>query len=110
MHELGIVEQVIDIASEASGGARITRIVLEIGKLSLVLPDAVRFCFDVASKDTPAEGAALEIIESPGRARCIACSAELDLDRPFGRCTCGGSDLEWLSGEQLKIRSVEVVD
>jgi hydrogenase nickel incorporation protein HypA/HybF len=43
MHELGIVQQVVQIAAEASGGARVTRIVLEIEKLSAVLPDPVRF-------------------------------------------------------------------
>ena len=51
---------------------------------------------------------ALEIIETPGRARCRACGAGLTLDRPFGRCACGGSDLEWLSGEELKIKEMEV--
>jgi hydrogenase nickel incorporation protein HypA/HybF len=30
------------------------------------------------------------------------------LERPFGRCRCGGTDLEWLAGEELKIQTVEV--
>ena len=30
------------------------------------------------------------------------------LDRPLGRCGCGSTDLEWLSGEQLTIKEVEV--
>ena len=57
VHELGIAQQVVDVVAEASGGARVTRIVLEIGKLTAVLPDAVRFCFDLATQDTVAEGA-----------------------------------------------------
>jgi hydrogenase nickel incorporation protein HypA/HybF len=31
------------------------------------------------------------------------------LERPFGRCGCGCTDLEWLSGEELKIKEMEVV-
>jgi hydrogenase nickel incorporation protein HypA/HybF len=108
MHELGITQEIIAIVTEQSRGARVTRVVLEIGKLSMVLPDAVRFCFDLCSAGTVAEGALLEIIETPGRARCRACGAKVTLDRPFGRCACGGSDLEWLAGEELKIKEMEV--
>lgn len=64
--EFGIAHQLIEICAAASGGARITRVALEIGKLSAVLPDAVRFCFDAATEGTVAEGAELEIIEVPG--------------------------------------------
>jgi hydrogenase nickel incorporation protein HypA/HybF len=55
-------------------------------------------------------GAALEIVEIPGLARCRACGSELALERPFGRCGCGGSDLEWLSGEELRVKEYEVAD
>ena len=108
MHELGIVQEIIALVTERAGGAKVTRVVLEIGKLTAVLPDAVRFCFDLCSEGTAAEGAELEIIETPGRARCRACGAGVTLDRPFGRCACGGSDLEWLAGEELKVKEIEV--
>jgi hydrogenase nickel incorporation protein HypA/HybF len=108
MHELGITQEIVAIVTERSGGAKVTRVVLEIGKLSAVLPDAVRFCFDLCTEGTAAEGAALEIIETPGRARCRACGGEVVLDRPFGRCACGGSDLEWLAGAELRIKEMEV--
>lgn len=108
MHELGIAQEVVALVSEHARGARVTRVVLEIGKLALVLPDAVRFCFDLCSEGTVVEGAALEIIETPGRARCRACGGEVLLAQPFGRCACGGTDLEWLSGEELKVKEFEV--
>ena len=47
MHELGITEELIDIVSRHAGTQKVHRVVLEIGKLSAVLPDAVRFCFDI---------------------------------------------------------------
>ena len=109
MHELGITQEIVAIATDRAGGARIKRIVVEIGKLSAVLPDAVRFCFELCAEDTLAEGAELQIIETPGRARCRACQTEMILERPFGRCTCGNTDLEWLAGEELRIMEMEIV-
>jgi hydrogenase nickel incorporation protein HypA/HybF len=109
MHELGIAMRVVELASESSGGSRVRRIVLEVGKLSAVLPDALRFCFDAAAEGTSAEGARLDIVEVPGLARCRACGGQVELSQPFGRCACGGSDLEWLSGEELRIKEMEVV-
>jgi hydrogenase nickel incorporation protein HypA/HybF len=108
MHELGITQEIVAIVSEHSRGAKVRRVVLEIGKLSAVLPDAVRFCFELCSEGTAAEGAKLEILETPGRARCRQCGAEVLLERPFGRCACGNTDLEWLSGEELRIKEMEV--
>lgn len=109
MHELGITQEIVALAAEHSGGARVRRVVLEIGKLAAVLPDAVRFCFDLCSEGTAVEGAELEIIETPGRARCRACGCEVTLDRPIGRCACGGTDLEWLAGQELRLKELEVV-
>jgi hydrogenase nickel incorporation protein HypA/HybF len=109
MHELGIAQEVVALVAEHAQ-RKVTRVVLEIGKLSAILPDAVRFCFDLCSEGTVVAGAELDIIEVPGRARCRACGAEVLLDRPFGRCDCGGTDLEWLTGEELRVKEYEVSD
>jgi hydrogenase nickel incorporation protein HypA/HybF len=108
VHELALAQEIVDIATEASRGAKVSRVVLEIGKLSAVLPDAVRFCFELAAEDTIAAGARLEIIETPGLGRCRGCGMDVALEGPLGRCPCGGTDLEWLAGEELRIKEVEV--
>jgi hydrogenase nickel incorporation protein HypA/HybF len=109
MHELGIVLQVVEIATERAEGARVCRLVLEIGRLSTVLPDAVRFCWDVASAGTPLDGAELTIVEAPGIAKCRACACEFVLTHPVGTCACGSIDLEWRSGTHVRIKEMEVV-
>lgn len=109
MHELGITQNILEIVSDHARGATVTRVVLEIGKLSAVLPDAVRFCFELCSQGTEAERAELEIIQTPGLARCRECGAEVKLEQPFGRCDCGSTDLEWLAGEELKVKEIEVI-
>jgi hydrogenase nickel incorporation protein HypA/HybF len=108
VHELAIAEEIIAIVADRTAGARVGRIVVEIGRLCAVVPDAMRFCFDLATEGTVAEGARLEIVETPGLGRCRACGAQVVLERPFGRCACGGTDLEWLAGEELRIKEVEL--
>jgi hydrogenase nickel incorporation protein HypA/HybF len=108
MHELGITQEVVEIVCQRAGAARVQRIVLHIGKLSAVLPDAVRFCFPTCAEGTAAEGAELEIIEPAGLGCCRSCGAQVPLERPFGQCGCGSTDLEWLSGDEIRIKAMEL--
>jgi hydrogenase nickel incorporation protein HypA/HybF len=56
VHELAITESVIEAITDRVGDIKVTRVLLEIGKLSGVVPDAVRFCFDIAADGTPLAG------------------------------------------------------
>ncbi len=109
MHELGLTMQVVSVVSQRAGEARVSRVVLEVGKLAAVLPDAMAFCFELCAAGTPLEGASLEIVEVPGVARCRACDGRVELERPVGQCRCGSRELEWISGDELRIREMEVV-
>ena len=109
MHELGITENIVAIAIQYSEGLPVTKITLEIGQLSAVMPDAIRFCFDVCCRGTVLEGATLEIMEIPGLGRCRQCGTEMSLAQPFGICDrCGSVELEIIQGEELKIKEMEV--
>jgi len=66
MHELGITEEIIYFAERYATSEKVRRIVVEIGRETAVLPDAVRFCFDLCAEGTPVEGAELEIVELAG--------------------------------------------
>ncbi len=50
MHELGITQNIVAIVSERAGEQKVCRVKLEIGKLSAIFPDAIRFCFDICAK------------------------------------------------------------
>jgi hydrogenase nickel incorporation protein HypA/HybF len=108
MHELGITQNIVAIATEATQGAKVTRITLEIGQLSAILPEAIEFCFEVCSRGTPLAEAKLEIIQIAGLGCCRRCGAEIPLEVPFGVCDCGSRDLELIQGEELKIKELEM--
>ena len=108
MHELAITSSVVEICSERAGGAQVRRVTLEIGRLSAVLPECVRFCFELCAQGTALEGSVLEIIEVPGAAVCGACGGTVSLSRIYGRCACGSTDLRLVAGEELRIKEMEV--
>ncbi len=110
MHELGITRNVVAICAEQAAGRCVSRVRLEIGKLSAVIPDAVRFCFDVCIEDTPLAGARLEIVEIEGRGRCRDCGNELVMDQPWGVCGCGSTAIDCIAGTELNIKELEVVN
>jgi hydrogenase nickel incorporation protein HypA/HybF len=107
MHELSIANAVVEACAERAAGARVLRVRLEIGRLAAVLPDALRFCFDVCAQGTEVEGAELDIMEIQGRAICDSCRRTITLAQPYGYCDCGGL-LRIIAGEELRVKDMEV--
>ncbi len=110
MHELAITQSVVEQITQRVGDAKVTRVALQVGRLSGVVCDSVRFCFEVCAQGTGLEGARLEINETPGHARCRECAASFDVVDLLALCRCGSADLEYLAGQELKIREVEITD
>jgi len=108
VHELAIAESVVETVTRRLPDARITSVHLEIGALSGVVAESIRFCFDLATEGTGLEGATLEITEPPARCRCRSCGTEFQPDSPIVLCPCGSADATVLAGEELKILSVRV--
>ena len=110
MHEMAIVEDIVATVGRACAGQRVRRVVLEIGALAAVVPDAIAGCFEIAStldQGGPLDGARLDIIVVPGRGRCPSCRVEIALSDPLETCRCG-LGLEWTAGTSLTIRELEV--
>jgi hydrogenase nickel incorporation protein HypA/HybF len=110
MHELAITQGIVEMIVERTGRARVTAVHLRIGKVSGVVPDAVRFCFDLVAAGSPVEGARLEIDEPSGRARCRACDRVFDVEGLIVLCPCGSADVEVVGGDELLIRAVELAE
>ncbi|WP_027944441.1 hydrogenase maturation nickel metallochaperone HypA [Amycolatopsis taiwanensis] len=108
MHELSITQCVVDAIAERFADSRVLAVRLEIGKLSGVVPDAVRFCFDLVAEGTSVAGARLDIDEPAGCATCRTCGGLFEIDQPILMCPCGSADVEVTSGGELRIFSVEV--
>ena len=108
MHELAITEGVVDAVASRLPDAKVTCVRLEIGALSGVVADSVRFCFDLVTEGTNLEGATLEITQPPARCHCRVCGKDFEPDGPIALCPCGSAEVTVLVGQDLKITSVQV--
>lgn len=107
MHELSITESLVSAILDRVDG-RIQAVTIVVGRLSGVVPESVRFCFDVCTQGTRLEAAALDIIELPGRVRCLVCQGEVELPDMIPLCPCGSADVDIVGGQELTIKHVEV--
>lgn len=109
VHELALIESVMEAVADRVGDQRVVRVRLEIGQLTGVSSDALRFGFEVCVRETSLAGAELEIVEIAGLARCRGCGAE-QATRTFGApCRCGSFDRELVRGDELRLVEVEVM-
>ena len=112
MHEMSLCQSMVDIITEQAATGdfdRVTGVRLELGALSCVEPEALRFCFDAVTKGTPAEGATLDIVVVPGSAWCWECDdtvAILALGLPCP--ACGGYSLQVTGGREMRLTELEV--
>ncbi|MCF6148427.1 MAG: hydrogenase maturation nickel metallochaperone HypA [Candidatus Kuenenia sp.] len=113
MHELSIVTSIIGIVREnmaLHGVGRLKKIKIQVGEMTAVEPEALRFCFGICAEGTDMEGAILDIEEVPVIGQCVHCKKEFTLDRySDSRCPeCGGEAGNYVSGTELDIISMEV--
>ena len=112
MHEMSLCEgilQILEDNAKSQGFERVKTVWLEIGTLSSVEPEAMRFSFDVVTKGTLADHSRLEIIKVQGEAWCMQCSKRVPVKQRFDACPdCGGFQLQVTGGEEMKIKELEV--
>jgi hydrogenase nickel incorporation protein HypA/HybF len=89
MHEVSLMQSVLEIAEEQArgqGATRIHAITLRIGRLAGVEPEALSLAFEVVTQGTPAEGASLEVETVEVVCRCPACEEEFTPPDFIFRC------------------------
>ena len=112
MHEMSLAEgilQIVEDTASANAARKVRAVVLEIGTLSHVEEQSLRFCFDAVTRGTVADGARLDVLATPGRAWCMPCGQSVALDRLGDACPlCGSYQLQVTQGEEMKVKEIEV--
>ncbi|MEO0073677.1 MAG: hydrogenase maturation nickel metallochaperone HypA [candidate division WOR-3 bacterium] len=108
MHELAVtramLDQVLDEAQRRSA-RRVLHISLVVGEAASVVPDCVRFYFDILSEGTIAQGAEISFQRTPIRIRCPKCGREAAGIEDLCGCNAGG---EVISGTEMVIESIDI--
>ena len=112
MHEMAITQSMLNLVleqAEKAGAGKVGKINLVIGEMTGVVGRSVQFYFDFLSKDTPAEGAALNFTEVPTTAKCHNCHKEFELGEFDWTCPhCQSNNIEITGGKELFVESIEV--
>jgi len=119
MHELSmadaIVKTVLD-AAEKNQAEQILEVTIEIGKLTMLNPEQLRFLLDVLTEDTLLQDSEIIIEEIPVEIECKLCnykgSTELDDSDHYlmiVKCPeCGERDLEIITGRECNVKSIKI--
>ena len=112
MHELSIVASLYEIMEEKAKEQKaktITRVKLQVGILSGVVPEFLESAFEIFKNDTMASEATLEIIKVPLTIKCRSCQTERTFDELVFICAeCGSTDIETLAGKELILETLEL--
>lgn len=112
MHEMSLaqsVREIVEDAARAHEAKRVGRVRLEIGRLSHVEVDAMRFAFDVVMRGSLASEAALEIVETPGTAWCLRCAQAVEIAQRGDPCpSCGHGPLQVTGGDRVRVIDLDI--
>ena len=112
MHELALAESILTLVEEAArryGAEAVKAIRLEIGALSCVDVEALRFCFDAVTRSSVAESAELAIDRTPGEAWCMPCGERVPLAALGDPCpSCGSHQLQVTRGDAMRVKDIEI--
>jgi hydrogenase nickel incorporation protein HypA/HybF len=113
MHELSLIENVLDLAvkrAEQHGAERIEVITLRIGSLAGVDPDALQFAFEVAKVGSIAAAAELVIEAVPAECFCAECAHFFPVADGGCECpACGTISRHLRQGRELQLLSLQLV-
>jgi hydrogenase nickel incorporation protein HypA/HybF len=111
MHEMALAEGILGVVLDAAHGQPVRRVRVRVGALQRVLPESLRFCFELAAQETAAAGAAVDIDEVLARVRCRGCRAESPVEDAVFQCrACGAFDVEVVAGQELLVAGLELED
>jgi len=118
MHEfstaVGIVEAVKQVA-QAHGVTRVLTIHLQVGDLTLLNHEQLRFGIEVAAQGTVAEGAEVIIESIPVRIACKRCGLKSTIkvqDTLYEMLTmlkcegCGATDVDIIQGRECIVKDI----
>ena len=111
MHELSIAQSILDIVSQnlpAGNTTHVKSVKVRIGKLSNVLPDSLRFCFEAITKDSNFEKTQLILNIIPISIKCNDCKKLTEInDFVFSCPGCNSTNINVVAGNELNIEEIE---
>ena len=114
MLERGIVLKVIDRVEEIAkenNVKKVTKLTLEIGEVSSIVPSYFSDCFEWAKKNTDyMKDTELVMIILEGLSYCRDCKKTYKTTEYAKKCPhCGSDDTYLVTGDEMRIKDIEVI-
>lgn len=114
MHEFSICQSLVEVVigemkKVSSGPVHLVKACVVIGRLRQIVPEYLQQAYEILTKDTIAEGSALEVKPAPIIGRCEDCGWQGELPRCEFFCqACGSSKAEIVGGMELYLDNMEI--
>jgi hydrogenase nickel incorporation protein HypA/HybF len=111
MHEMALAEGILAVVLDVADAQPVSHVYLQVGTLLRVVPESLRFAFQLITDGTPAAGAVLVLEDIPACWRCQRCGAESTLDMPPVSChACQASTIALASGDGLMVDAIQLAN
>jgi hydrogenase nickel incorporation protein HypA/HybF len=108
VHELALCQAIVDTVEAHAGGRRVERVEVRIGHFRQVVPDSLRFSWELLTDGSDLAGCELVIDHVPAVVLCQACGDRTTLDLPIMLCqACESSQVTLETGEEFLIVSID---
>ncbi|GAG49230.1 unnamed protein product [marine sediment metagenome] len=121
MHEFSFAYNIFKVAEATAlkyNAKKITEVILEIGELTLIVPELLQRSFEMATMGSIAEGAKLTITITPGKIKCRDCNkisavsltrdAQLTGLQLFQCSHCGSNNTEIIEGKKANVKNIKI--
>ena len=128
MHEFSFASHIADVVMQNVHKNNVNKVLsidVEIGQFTMIIPESLRYCYDVIKQSHPElKGSTMNIRTVPGSVKCKDCGAvtEFAVEAPgetettlpvlhagmFTCGTCGKGNTEINGGRQALIKSMKV--
>lgn len=114
MHELslcrGLIDSTLAIIEEHRVSGRVSAVLVQVGRFTTVVPESLRFHFEVLRRGTRLEDAELQVETVPLRTRCTSCGIEHEPEVPSLLCRDCDGLLEIVAGRELRVVAIDVTE
>lgn len=121
MHEFSFAYDIFKVAEATAlkyKAKKITEVYLEIGELTLIVPELLKKSFEMATSGSIAEGAELIIELTPGKIKCRNCNkiSTVTLSEEsyltglqlFQCQHCKSKDTEIVEGKKANVKNIKI--
>ncbi len=108
MHEVGLVDGIVEAVQRRAGERPVARIRVRIGTLHRAVQGPMDQALELVAAGTVVEGAVLDLVQVPVTVTCQDCARTSESEDLTPFCeACGSFAIEHTGGDELTLESIE---